>query len=195
MNLVDKQDNIAVTADFFNKAFDSAFKLTSELSARNKSRKVEHMNLFISQLCRNISCRNSERKALCNCGFADTGFADKARIVLCSAAKNLNRSVNLVISADNPVNFARISFRSQVGAELAEILSLFLGFILFTPFFLFFSAFAFFGRNGLLGTALLIADSTEILQKRHCSRSSGLKSAVLAEHRLKLLADILQLVL
>ena len=55
MNLVNEQNNIAFTADFFNKAFYSAFKLTSELSARNKSRKVEHMDFFISQLCGNIA--------------------------------------------------------------------------------------------------------------------------------------------
>ena len=81
MNLVDKKNDVAVRLDLVNEVFDSAFKLTSELRSGNKCGQVEQMDLFFGKLCRNLAARNFERKTFCNCGFADTGFTDKAGIV------------------------------------------------------------------------------------------------------------------
>ena len=84
------------------------------------------MNLFICKLRGNIAVGNFYSQSLCNRGFADARLADKAGVVFAPAAKNLNRSVNLVISADYAVKLALPRPLGEVSAVKGQKLSLFI---------------------------------------------------------------------
>jgi len=123
MNLVNKEDNIALVLNFVNKTFNSALKLTPELSAGNESGKVEKINFLISQTGRNFALGNFDCKTFCNSGFTYAGFADKARVIFSSSAKNLNSTKNLVFPADDIVDFALLCTVGKVGAISIKKLS------------------------------------------------------------------------
>ena len=91
------------------------------------------MDFFIGQLCRNVTVCNFDCKTLCDGGFTDTGLTDKTGIVFASAAKNLNCSVNLVISANNSVKLAFLCALGKVCAIKRKELSFFV--VLFAFFF------------------------------------------------------------
>ena len=120
MNLVNKQNNITLVFNLVNKAFNSAFKLTPELSAGNKCGKVKKVNFFVSKTCRYLSLGNFDCKALCYSGFADARLTDKARVIFCSSAKNLNCTCNLAFSADNIIDFALLSTFGKIGTVSIE---------------------------------------------------------------------------
>ena len=61
------------------------------------------MNFLVGYFCRNIACCNFKSEPFGNGSLADTGFTYKTRVVLCSAAQYLNRSVNFLISANNSI--------------------------------------------------------------------------------------------
>ena len=46
MNLIDKEDDIALGFNFLDKTFDTALKLTAELSSGNQSSKIQQINFF-----------------------------------------------------------------------------------------------------------------------------------------------------
>ena len=194
MHLVDEEDDIALALDLVDKAFDPALELTSELSARHKSGEVKQVYLLILQLRRHIARGYTQGKPLGNGSLADARLTDKARVVFCAPAKDLYRTIDLVIPADYPVYPARSRLGSEVGTVLVEelALTLALALILFAPPFLLFGC-GFLLRG--LGGGVVAVHCGEILEERHSARSARLKAAVLSEHCLELLADIVQLIL
>ena len=54
------------------------------------------------------------RQAFGNSGFTYAGLADNYRIILCSAAQNLDKAFNLLIPADNRINFATAGLQIQI---------------------------------------------------------------------------------
>ena len=145
------------------------------------------MYLLILQLRRHIARGYTQGKPLGNGSLADARLTDKARVVFCAPAKDLYRTIDLVIPADYPVYPARSRLGSEVGTVLVEelALTLALALILFAPPFLLFGC----------GFLLRSLGGGEILEERHSARSARLKAAVLSEHCLELLADIVQLIL
>ena len=63
------------------------------------------MRLFFKK-ARDVLVDDALSKALDDGGLADAGFADQHRIVLCSAAKNLDQSLDLGLAADKRIEFA-----------------------------------------------------------------------------------------
>ena len=124
MYLVNEKDNVALGLHLVNKTFHTALKLTSELSSCNKSGKIKEKYFLVSKLEGHLSCCDFLRKSLGNGSLTNTGFADKAGIVLLSAAKYLYRAGNFLISADNCIKLAFPCTGGKVGAERGEEFSL-----------------------------------------------------------------------
>ena len=61
---------------FVNKTFDSAFKLTSELSSGNKGCKVKEIDFFVHKSCRIFTFGDFDCKPLCDSSFTNTRLAD-----------------------------------------------------------------------------------------------------------------------
>ena len=116
MNLIDKENNIALVLNLVNKALNSALKLTSELSTCHKSGKVKKINFLICKTGRHLTLCNLNCKSLCYSGFADTRLTDKARVIFSSSAKNLDSTCNLAFSADNIIYFALLCTLGKIGA-------------------------------------------------------------------------------
>ena len=82
MHLINKENNVALSLNLFDKTLYSALKLTSELRTGNKRGEVEKLNFLIGKLCRNLTVGNSESQALSNSGFTDSRLTYKTGIVL-----------------------------------------------------------------------------------------------------------------
>ncbi len=82
MNLIDKEDDIALILHLFNEALDTALKLAAELRARDKSREVKKMYFLVGEFCRHVTRCYAKRKALGNGRLTYAGFTYKAGIVL-----------------------------------------------------------------------------------------------------------------
>ena len=54
------------------------------------------------------------RQAFGNSGFTYAGLADNYRVILCSAAQNLDKAFNLLITSDNRINFAAAGLQIQI---------------------------------------------------------------------------------
>ena len=124
VHLVDKQNNVALGLHLVHESLDAALKLAAELRARDESRQVKQMNLFLAQTGRHISRCNAQGKALGNGRLADARLADKAGIVLCTAAQNLHHAANLAVTADDGVDLARSRFGGEIRAIRIEMAAL-----------------------------------------------------------------------
>ena len=82
MDLVDKEDDIAAVLDLGNKTLDTAFKLTSELCARNERGKGEQLKLISLKSERNVAVRETLGNSLSDSGLADTGLTNETGVVL-----------------------------------------------------------------------------------------------------------------
>ena len=85
MHFINKENNVALSLNLFDKTLYSALKLTSELRTGNKRGEVEKLNFLIGKLCRNLTVGNSESQALCNSGFTDSRLTYKTGIVFALA--------------------------------------------------------------------------------------------------------------
>ena len=120
MHFVDEKNDIARFFYLFDCVSYSFFKIASVFCACNHSCKIESDYSFISEKFGNLARCNFKSKTLCNCGFTDTRFTDKARIVFGAAAQNLNNSFDFFMSADNRVNSSLCCKNGQISAELTE---------------------------------------------------------------------------
>ena len=85
VNLVDKQDNVAASAnllEYFLKAF---LKVTAVPGARDQGTQIQGVQVLIFKSFGNIAVYDGLRQALNNSGFTNTGFTDKHGVVLSAA--------------------------------------------------------------------------------------------------------------
>ena len=66
------------------------------------------------QKLRHVTLDNLLRQAFGNSGFTHTGLADNYRVIFCSAAQNLDKAFNLLITADNRINFTAAGLQVQI---------------------------------------------------------------------------------
>ena len=130
MNLIDKEDYVSGVLYLLDKRLYTAFKLTSELRARYKRGKVEHIQLLALKSERHISACKLLRNTLRNCGLTYTGFTDDTRVILCTAGEYLHNTIYLFLSAYYAVNLALFGFGGKVSAVSIEKFSLLLLFFL-----------------------------------------------------------------
>ena len=144
--------------------------------------------------------RNAQRQPLRDGGFADTGFADQARVVFGAAAKDLLHPVDFAIPPDDGIHLPRPRFGGQVGAISQQ------GFALFIPL-LFAAGFGGSGRFTLPLFRFLriigFVAAENLLQKRKSGGAAGGKPVFvvlavtvhIAHHQLHLLIHLLDVVL
>ena len=130
--LVDEQDNVSGVLYLVDKGLHAALKLTSELRPRYKRSEVEQVKLLALEPERNVPACKLQRDTLGNGGLSDAWFADKAGIVLSPAGKYLDNSADLLVPADNAVDFTVLCTAGEVCAECFKSSALLVGlFLLF----------------------------------------------------------------
>ena len=106
MNLINKEYYVTRLDNLVYCGFYTLLKVAPVFCAGDHACEVKRNNPFIFKKLGNLAVGNFKSQALCYRGFAYTGFTDKTGVVFCTSDKNLNNSVNLVLSADDGVDLA-----------------------------------------------------------------------------------------
>ena len=122
VNFINDENDVALTADFFNEALHAAFKLTAKLGACHKGCKVQQENLLILQLNGNTALSDALGKPLGNGRFANARLTDETGIVLLAAIENLNDTLQLFLTADHGIELTLGGTGCEVNAVVIQIL-------------------------------------------------------------------------
>ncbi len=107
VDFVDEKQDFAVAGDdLLHDRFESFFELTLILRTGNQRPHVERINDFRFQVLGDVAVDDSVGDALGDGGLADTRFTDQYRVVLRAARQNLQHAADLLVAADNGVEFA-----------------------------------------------------------------------------------------
>ena len=107
MQFIDKQDNAAFAfLDFIQNGFQSFLEFTAVLGTCDQGTQIQRKDFPVFQICRHIAANDSQCQTLGNCRFTDTRFTDQHRIVFRLSGKDSNDVSNLVISANDRIQFS-----------------------------------------------------------------------------------------
>ncbi len=120
MDLVDEEDDVALRLDFVDEPLHTAFELAAELGARHESGEVQKVDLLVGEFRRHFPVRDPFCEPFGDGGLTDTGFTDETGVVLRTSAEDLDGTVDLLVSADDVVEFPVPGSRGQIGAVEAE---------------------------------------------------------------------------
>ena len=127
MELIDEEQDLAVRLrDLVKHALEAFLELTAVLRTGNQGAHVEREERLILQRLRHIARHDAARKAFDDGRLADTRLTDEHWVVLRAAGKDLNRAADLLVTADDRIEFAGARRRREVAAELLEGLIAFL---------------------------------------------------------------------
>ena len=116
MHLIYHENNIACSFYFLYESENSRLKLTAELRTCHKSGKIQHPNLKSRQSFGYPALNNSRCKLFYDSRFTDTRLTYKTGVILLSAAKNLDHTVDFSVTADNLIYFAVRRFFVEICA-------------------------------------------------------------------------------
>ena len=115
MKFINEEDDFAFRLPhFLEHCFQSLFKLASVLGSGNERAHIKSKYMLILQIFRNIACDNSLRQSFYRCRLADTGLTDQDRIILGLSRKNKNSVADLIITADDRIEFLRSGFLHEI---------------------------------------------------------------------------------
>ena len=120
MDLVDEQDDVPLRLDLVDEPFDTALELAAELGARHECGEVQKMDLLVGQFGRHFPVRDPFREPFGDGRLTDAGFTDETGVVLGTPAEDLDGPVDLLLPADDVVEFPFAGPRREVGAVEAE---------------------------------------------------------------------------
>src|SRR4030095_15150413 len=103
MDLVDEKNHIAILFEFIHYRFHALFKLTAVFCTGDQCSEVKRDNAFIKQYAGNFTLNDTQCKSFNDCSFTYTWFADKDRVVLFAAGKDLRYSFNFSFATNNGI--------------------------------------------------------------------------------------------
>ncbi len=120
MHFVDEQDDAARgRRDLVQHALEALLELAAIFRASDERSHVEREKLLVADQFRHVAIDDAQREALDDRRLADAGLADQHRIVLGAARQHLDRSADLLVTADDRVELA-------VARSVGEIARVFL---------------------------------------------------------------------
>ena len=123
MDLVDEGDDLAVRVlDFVEHALQALLELTTVLRAGHHGAQVKGDELLALQGGGHVARHDTLGQALHDGGLADARLTDQHRVVLGTAAQDLNHTANLLVTADDRVELAFLGGGRQVGGVLLQSL-------------------------------------------------------------------------
>ena len=117
VHLVDEQDDVLVLTNLVHHRLDAFLKLTAVFRPGHHEREIECNDALAGEKLRHIARDNLLGEALGDGGLADTGLANKHRIILAAAAENLDDALNLLGPADHRIKFSLGSDFGQVAPK------------------------------------------------------------------------------
>ena len=119
MQLVDEQDNLAVRLlDLLEHGLETVFEFAAVLGPGEHGAEIERDHALVAQAFGHIAGDDAAGEALDDGGFAHAGLADEHGIVLGAAAEDLNHAANLLVAADDGIEFA-------AAREIGEVFGVF----------------------------------------------------------------------
>src|SRR5688572_28687792 len=100
MQLVDEDNVLRIVDQLAHDLLEPLFELTAILRPRNDQADVERENAFVLEERWDFAAHDALSEAFHNCSFADSGFADQNRVVLCATAENLHHALDLGLTAN-----------------------------------------------------------------------------------------------
>src|SRR5262245_29312575 len=121
MQLINKNYVLLAFGKLAHDKFQALFELAAVFCAGDDQRKIEHQNTLAFEKCRNVAVHHSLRQAFDDGGLADAGLADQNRIIFCAAAKNFYEAFDLMLTADQRIEFSGSSVGRQVAGEFTKV--------------------------------------------------------------------------
>ena len=116
VHLVDEENDLSLGGgDLLEHRLEPLLELTAELGAGHHGAQVERDQALALEALGHVAVDDPPRQALGDGRLADAGLADQHRVVLRSPRQHLDRSANLLVTADDRIELAGPS-------ELGEIL-------------------------------------------------------------------------
>ena len=116
MELVDKQNYIALLANLLNGILQALFKFAAVLAARNHAAKIQRKDPLAGQGFRNFSGDDQLRQSFDDGALAHARLADKHGIVLGAAAHDLHDALDLGRAAHHGIQLAVLRGFGQIAA-------------------------------------------------------------------------------
>ena len=124
MQLVDKEDDIAVLLHLVDRRLDALLKIAAVLGAGDHAGQIQRNQALVFQQLRHLALVDFQ--PLCNGCFADARLADQHRVVLCAAREDLDHALDLRLSADNWVDLALCRHLREIAAKFLKRTAAFL---------------------------------------------------------------------
>ncbi|MNS60821.1 hypothetical protein D3C72_938320 [compost metagenome] len=122
MKLVDEQNHpTGQTLDLAQKALEALLELAAVLRARHQPGQIQGQHRLVPKPRRHAALDDALGQALDDGGLADTGLADKHRVVLGAAREHLDQAVELGVAADHRVELAGGGDRREVPRVTGEL--------------------------------------------------------------------------
>src|SRR5206468_943449 len=90
VKLVNEQDDVLVLCDLVHYCLEPLFELAAILCASDHSSHVERENAMFAKAVRALAISDELSQAFDDCSLANTGLADKDRVVLLAPRKNFH---------------------------------------------------------------------------------------------------------
>ena len=117
VELVDEEDDVLVLADLVHDRLDPLLELAAVFRTRHHEGEVEGDDALVGEKLGYVARDNFLREALGNGGLPDAGLADENRVVLATAAENLDDALDLVSTADDRIEFPLAGALGEVASE------------------------------------------------------------------------------
>ena len=95
---------------FLEHGFEPLFELAAVLGAGDERAHVERDDPLVLQALGHVAAHDALREPFDDRRLADAGFADEHRIVFRAPREHLDDAPNLIVAADDRIEFARLGF-------------------------------------------------------------------------------------
>ena len=131
VEFVDEEDDLALAGgDFFEEGFEAVFEFATEFRARDHRADIHRDEAFVFQGFGDIARDDAAGEAFDDGGFADAGFADEDGVVFGAAGEHLHGAADLVVTANDGVDFPSAGGGGEVAAVFFEGLVFALGILI-----------------------------------------------------------------
>ena len=107
MDLVDKQDNLAIgTRHFIDDSLETLLKLAFILCTGHKGPHIKRIYLLAAQILGHVAAYDPLCEPLGDGGLACTGLTDEHGVVFRTSRKNLEHTADLIVTADDGIELS-----------------------------------------------------------------------------------------
>ena len=120
VHFVNDEDHVPGCLDLLHDFLEALLEFTSVFGTCDQKADVEGENTFVLEDVRDVALLNPLSESFSNCSFADTWFSDQDRIVLGATTKNLNHTVDFMLSTDDWIKLALACLLGEIATEFIE---------------------------------------------------------------------------